>query len=110
MIMRGLALLNGSPCRRHRRTDPPRATSRAGATGAGGNSTPVRRSRHAAAGLSEPARTWSNDGASSLLSDVSMIAAALVALSLIGDQPFLAHGQTITRHHHVGGWTVRVIS
>jgi|HubBroStandDraft_1064217.scaffolds.fasta_scaffold51106_2 hypothetical protein len=38
-----------------------------------------------------------------------MIAAALVALSLIGDQPFLAHGQTITRHHHVGGWTVRVI-
>ena len=32
-----------------------------------------------------------------------MIAATMLALSL-----FSAH-QTITRHHHVGGWTVRVI-
>lgn len=32
-----------------------------------------------------------------------MIAATMLALSLFG-----AH-QTITRHHHVGGWTVRVV-
>jgi hypothetical protein len=39
-----------------------------------------------------------------------MIAAALVALSLFGErQSILERGQTITRHHHVAGWTVRVL-
>jgi hypothetical protein len=39
-----------------------------------------------------------------------MIAASLVALVLFGErQSFFEHGQTITQHHHVAGWTVRVI-
>jgi hypothetical protein len=39
-----------------------------------------------------------------------MIVATLIALSLFGERASLfERGQTITRHHHVGGWTVRVM-
>jgi hypothetical protein len=39
-----------------------------------------------------------------------MIAATLVALALFGEpQSLFERGQTTTHHHHVGGWTVRVI-
>jgi hypothetical protein len=39
-----------------------------------------------------------------------MIVATLVALSLFGErQSVFERGQTITRHHHVEGWTVRVL-
>jgi hypothetical protein len=37
-----------------------------------------------------------------------MIAAALLALSLFGDKPLLEPSQTVTRHRHVGGWTVKI--